>query len=207
MRRCLAILGVFAAAGSVALYFEIGSPGTPDRPLASRTSEATVAHQNDQMFQMAGQLKAKLEENPNQPEGWMLLGRTYRTLDRFDDSAMAFKHAVDTSDRSPEALSAYGGALVLLNQGTVTPEARDVFTETVVKNPLDGRARFYLGAAKVQAGDLRGALQEWIDLASLAPPDAAWLPQVRTKIEEIAKEAGIDPATITPTPGLPSSGS
>ncbi len=203
----VAIIGIFVATGSTALYFEVGAPGAPDQPFASRTADRAMAQQNQQMLQMATQLKERLDQNPNQPEGWLLLGRTYRTLDRFQDSAVAFKRAVETSNRAAEALSAYGGALVLLNQGAVTSEARDVFAETIVKNPRDGRARFYVGLAKEQAGDLRGALQEWIDLAAMAPPGAAWLPQVQERIAQVASQAGIDPATIKPSGTVPDPGS
>jgi len=110
---------------------------------------------------------------------------------------------VIASDRNWDALSAYGGALVLANDGTVSSEARAAFDEALKKNPFDNRSRFYIGVAQVQTGEARGALQTWTDLIATSPVDAPWLPQVRAHIAEVAGKVGIDPATVKPTPGLP----
>ena len=53
--------------------------------------------------------------------------------------------------------------------------------------------------AKAQAGDLAGALQDWIDLAAIAPPDAPWLSAVREQIARAAADLGTDPSTLAPS--------
>ncbi len=197
-----AALGLLLIAGSVVAYVTLGAPGVPDQPLAQR-QDGPAAHQMADVARMAEALRARLEQDPDQVEGWLLLGRTYRTLERLRASAEAFGRAVQAGGRSAELLSAYGGALVLADDGIVSQEARAAFEEAVAKEPFDGRARFYIGLAAAQAGDTRQAMQTWTDLIALSPPDAPWLPQVRSRLADLGAKSGIDPAAIKPSPGLP----
>ena len=61
------------------------------------------------------------------------------------------------------------------------------------------RARYYIGVAKAQAGDFKGAAQEWTDLIALSPADAEWTPMVRGQIEALAKELGVKPNSFAPS--------
>ena len=56
-------------------------------------------------------------------------------------------------------------------------------------DPNDARARYYLALARGQAGDMRGALDRWVELAAQSPADAPWLPTVRQRITETAGAA------------------
>ena len=66
------------------------------------------------------------------------------------------------------------------------------FEEVLAINPNDERARFFKGVAKAQTGDNLGAIDEWIALYKIAPADAEWTSDLRIRIEESAKQAGLD---------------
>ena len=74
----------------------------------------------------------------------------------------------------------------------MTDEALAVFEEVLAINPNDERARFFKGVFKAQKGDIQGTLDEWFALYKVAPADADWTADLRTRIEETAKQAGID---------------
>jgi cytochrome c-type biogenesis protein CcmH len=59
-------------------------------------------------------------------------------------------------------------------------------------NPNDERARFFKGVARAQRGDNQGAIEEWLALYKIAPADAEWAGDLRSRIEATAKQAGID---------------
>ena len=73
------------AAGSVALYMAIGSPTVPAQPVAQRVPEqqAPGAPPPADLVASAERLERRLRDNPNDVEGWMLLGRTQAILERF----------------------------------------------------------------------------------------------------------------------------
>jgi cytochrome c-type biogenesis protein CcmH len=90
--------------------------------------------------------------------------------------------------------------MVMAGKGTVSAPAMKLFADTLASYPFDHKARYYLGLAKAQSGDLRGALQDWIDLGMLSPPGAPWMETVNQQIKGISGELGIDPAIIKPSP-------
>jgi cytochrome c-type biogenesis protein CcmH len=188
------------------LYWDLGSPTLADQPLASRggaereTAANTDAHLD--MAEAVRKLTAHLQDHPDDLEGWVLLARSDIGLNRYQDAADAYRHAVDLSGRKPELLGDWGEAQVLAANGAVTPGAKQAF-EAALGDPDNApRSRYYLALAKLQAGDAKSALQDWVDLEAEAPADADWLPLLRRRIAETAQAAGVDPATLKTSSGV-----
>jgi cytochrome c-type biogenesis protein CcmH len=201
-RRAAPVLAL-AAAGvapliAIVLYLQVGSPGLPGQPLASRIAQVTAegARRDEELL---GQLVARLREQPDDLQGWLLLARSYATLGRPQDAVEAWRQVRRIAPDRPEFAGALGEALVQAADGTVTPEALALFESVMRVDDEDPRGRFYVGMARAQAGDSRTALQMWTDLVAISPPDAPWLPVVRTQIARLASEAKIDPATLAPS--------
>jgi len=209
-RVVMAAIAVVLPAGAVGLYLLLGSPGLPDEPFAERAqSQATAQaspHQmggaNQSVDTLVARLAERLRQNPDNLQGWLLLGRTYMQMARFDDAVDAFHHAVDLSKDDMNVAVDYAEALVQASGGTVVPEAHQLFEAALKDNPGNIQARYYLGVEKAQQGDLRGALQSWVDVVSIAPPGAPWLADVKDQTARLAKQGGVDLAEIKPSPEL-----
>lgn len=203
LRKGLAIpvLSVAAFAGAFALYLHLGSPQMPDFPFADRGNlegapvMSSPAHSVDDAI---AQLETRLQTNPDDPEGWMTLGRSYLSMERYPEAQKAFLNLYDLTG-DIRAKAEYAEALILGSDAQVTPEALEIFQQVLNADPFDPKARFYFGVAAAQQGNLDGALQIWTDLLHLSPPDAPWISIVRSQIQRAAQEAGVDPATLTPT--------
>ena len=141
---------------------------------------------------MIGQLEAKMKAQPNDPEGWRMLGWSYLQVGRNAEAATAYGRAAALDPHNNEYLSAQGEATVLAAGGQVTPEAETIFRKAVSIEPGDPRARYYLAVGKDQKGDGKGAMDDWIALLKSAPPDAPWAPQVRSFVEKVAADRHID---------------
>jgi len=194
--------------GGLALYLHLGSPEAPDRPLAARPKPAVQATHaggagQADMGGMVERLAERLKEDPEDAEGWLMLGRSYRVMERFDGAAEAYGRAVQLGRRGAPILIAYGEVMALAAGGKVAGKPRAVFEEALEKAPNDPRPRFYIAVAQTQEGDLKGALQSWVDLAALSPPDAPWLADVRGRIKKLSEELKVDPATVKPTVSRP----
>ncbi len=205
------VISLVAFAAALVLYLDLGSPGTADFPYASRgdlegesSAVAEAAHSNraaevaPEMEAAVAQLEARLQANPDDPEGWMMLGRTYLALERYEDAQKAFLSLYDITGNIM-AKAEYAEALILSSGAEVTPEALEIFQEVLRVDPLDPKSRFYFGVAAAQQGNLEGAVQIWTDLLHLSPTDAPWVPIVRQQILRAATEAGLDPADLKPT--------
>jgi cytochrome c-type biogenesis protein CcmH len=143
-------------------------------------------------------LQERLASEPGNAEGWVLLARSQSAMGNYAEASEAYAKAVGLSERQPDVLAGYAEMLVKTHDGTVTPQARQLFAEVLTNEPESPPARFYLGLAKLQGGDGKAALADWLALAAAAPPDAPWLSGLRGQIEAVAKEFNIDLATVAP---------
>ncbi len=202
----LVSLGVPVAAAF--LYLTLGSPDQPDQPFAERNlpaeAETQVAQQQDpaqaaKMEAMVGRLAEKLLSDPDDVEGWLLLGRSYIAMERIDDAMNAFKRARKIAPGEPEVDLAYAEALILTSKMKVTEDAAAIFRAVHEKEPFEPKSRYYLGLQKAQAGDVKGALQDWADLIAISSEDAPWVPIVRQQVVRAADELNVDPAGIEPS--------
>lgn len=205
-RRLTAVLiGAGVPLAAAALYIVLGSPDQPDQPFAARDLSAAQAavqtaarpEANPEMTAMVDRLAERLQENPDDIEGWLLLGRSYISMERFAEALNAFARARKIADGRTDVEVAYAEALILTGQMKVTDDAAAIFRAVRDKAPFNPKARYYLGLKKAQAGDVNGALQDWADLVAISSEDAPWVPVVRQQIARAAEELKIDPLTIT----------
>ncbi|MBT5263638.1 MAG: c-type cytochrome biogenesis protein CcmI [Rhodospirillaceae bacterium] len=214
-RLVVGLVLAFAVPGATVLtYQQLGSPGAPDLPLADRAVErARVADSEGEsqrgMREMAIQLEKRLKADPNDLDGWALLGRTYLVSGDYAKAAEALRRAVGLSQGNPEIMATYGEALVMLGEGTVSPEAESAFVGTLERMPGEPRARYYLGLARQQRGEVQEALKIWLELEADTPEGAGWSAILHQRIEKAASDNGLDlevlrrDARARSRPGLP----
>jgi len=139
-------------------------------------------HDTAELAAAADQLKARLQREPGHLEGWILLGRTLTSLERFADARDAYRQAIGLAPNEPGLHAELGEVLVLAAEGTVTSEAEAEFANS----PNDPRARFYGAEAALQRGDSAAAKAALRGLLADAPADAPWRKIVAARLAEIA---------------------
>jgi cytochrome c-type biogenesis protein CcmH len=199
-RLAAALLGVAAPVAALGLYLSVGAPGQVEGRLAGGEAPAAqVGPEGMSAEEAVAALARALESRPTDVDGWALLGRSYVGMGRYAEAAQALGRAHRLAPDRAEIASAYGEAEVAAADGVVGEEAKAVFEGVLAADPRDARARFYLGLAKAQAGDVRAALQDWVDLAALSPAEAPWLASVRDQIARAAGELGVEVASLEPS--------
>lgn len=201
--HALAATVVVAAAG---LYGWMGRPdavggsagagGPDDAGGAGTASPPATAGDVQQLVQ---RLEARLQESPEDAEGWRMLGWSRFELGDHAGAAQAYARAVALAPGSAAYLSALGEAQVMAADGAITPAARASFRRALAADPTDARARYYLAAARDQDGDTRGAIEDWLKLVA-EDPAAPWVADLRSIILDRAEAAGLDVAARLPPP-------
>jgi cytochrome c-type biogenesis protein CcmH len=191
--------------GSVGLYAALGRPDLPSAPIQAMaaagqetapTAQAAGAKEaGGDVGALVKKIEKRVEDNPNDAESWRMLGWSYYNMGRHKDAVAAYRRAVDLQKDNPTLKALLGEAMVTEAGDTVTDAAMTVFNEVLAINPNDERARFFKGVSKAEKGDVQGAIDEWIELYKVAPADAQWAGDLRSRIEETAKQAGIDVST------------
>ena len=87
-----------------------GIPGPTQEQIAAASS-LRPAEQQDMAEGMVARLAARLESNPRDPEGWIMLMRSYRTLGRDGEARAALGKALAANPGQREALESAAEAL------------------------------------------------------------------------------------------------
>lgn len=198
LAAAIAILVPFTALG---LYLTVGTPQLAGQK-AAPANQTAAGHADGDMAQLVEKLAARVHETPENPEGWSLLARTYRQMQRFPEAADAYKHLTALTPGDADAFAGYGEASTGAADGTVTPGAHDAFVHALQIDRAEPRARFYLGVELAQQGNARGAIAVWRELTASAPEGAPWVNTVREQMASVAQEAGIMPMSVTPMHAL-----
>ena len=200
-RLAIAMAALIALAVT-GIYAMVGRPDLAGTPASRPAAAAAEAGPAGEIEAMIGQIVARLETTPDDAEGWRALGWAYGQTGRAGQSVDAYRRAVALKPNAADFQSGLGEALVLAGNGTVTPEADAAFRKALALDARDFRARYFLAMARDQAGDRKGALDDWLKLLADAPADAPWAAQLREQVRRMAAEQGIDltgrlPATPT----------
>jgi cytochrome c-type biogenesis protein CcmH len=173
------IAGLLPAA-ALAIYFTVGMPAA----IVSAGPGSQRPHDAAELAAAADQLKARLQREPGNVQGWILLGRTLASLERFREADDAYRRAIVLTPDELGLHAELGEVLVLAARGAVTPEAEAEFA----KSGNDPRARFYGAEAALQRGDKTAAAVALRALLAEAPAEAPWRKIVAARLAEIAPE-------------------
>jgi cytochrome c-type biogenesis protein CcmH len=171
-------------------------PAAPQSPAQPPTALPSVE-------EMTQRLQAKLQRNPEDVEGWRMLGWAYFNIEHYADAADAYSKAIELRPDAAEYRSARGEALVREADGTVSAAAKTDFEEALKLDAKDARARFFIGLAKQQSGDKAAALSDWSTLLTEANPTEPWFADLRQRVAELQRELGDQGAALpSPAPKL-----
>lgn len=172
---------------AIGLYLNLGSPGMPGIPFAERRaleSEFQKALNSDLAREITA-LEARVEAQNRDPHAWLLLAGAYGQLDRFLDSANAYRRAIDLGAEEPQLYASLGEALVVASGGEVSAEAKRAFAEAITLDGNNMKALYYSGLALAQDGRLADALRIWKGLAERSTPASPWGPLLAQRIAQL----------------------
>lgn len=195
-----ATVAVAVPAGALGFYVLLGSPSMPDRPYAEvQEARMGLNHEGAENIKaMVERLAERLKINPDDAEGWAMLGKSHRALGRLDEAERALRRSAELGGGSVDLWGTLGEVIVAQGQGMVMPDAREAFLSALRVDARDPRARFYLGLARMQIGDAPGAVAVWRDLEQDSAPDAPWMTVLRQHIRDVSAEAGFEPSSVAP---------
>jgi len=136
---------------------------------------------------MVDGLAARLDQQPDDVEGWRMLGRSWAVLGESAKSAEAY---AQVASRLPEDVTAqvdYAEAL-LAQQSIDQPPSPEVVAQLQQVLELDGDnpvALFHLGRAAAARGDTAAAVRHWRRLIAQLPADAPVRPELERLLEDM----------------------
>lgn len=170
---------------AITLYVGLGNfkaiNPTPDM-LAS--NEPAMPNQ-DAIIKMVEGLATKMHANPNNAEGWLMLGKSYKHLGQFDKAVNAYEHAYKLLGDKPNVMLQYAETLSLANSEQLTGKSADLVFKALAQEPNNPNALWLAGMAKAQAGEFMAAKKLWLQLSDSLPKDSEPLKEMQGLIAKL----------------------
>jgi cytochrome c-type biogenesis protein CcmH len=187
-------VAAFIPIGAIIFYIVVGNPKAIDSATAPATMPATTsqppgAMQQQQIAANIEKLAARMKQNPNDAQGWLMLARSYLMQERFSDAAGAFEHLTTLTPKDANAWADYGEALALANSQNLAGKPTEAINRALEIDPKHQKALDLAGSAAFQAGDYKKAIDYWEKLLKILPAGSQELKSITqqiTKTKELA---------------------
>ena len=160
------------------------APAAPDRGIADMTPE----QQMEMIAGMVDGLAARLEGNPDDPEGWARLAQSYRVLGRMDEASAAVARAAEL--RPDDVSVLLQQAAILMDGAAAVGEPYPALARTNLERALEIEPRnaeglYFAGLVAEGDGDRTAAIGYWQRLLDLLNPGGDAYREVAARIESL----------------------
>ncbi len=156
---------------AIMLYLQLGMSDFEERAARASAAQNQAGGMSEHDINlMLEKLAERLRAEPEHPEGWMLLGRTYTTLQRFDEAVEAYEQARKYGGDSPELLIDYADTLIAAQGGNFSDKAGELLKQALEQQPDNPKGQWLMGHWYFQRGDFRNALEAWQRVVPMVQP-------------------------------------
>ena len=181
----------------ILMYQSIGTPEAinlaPVTPAQQSPSQQTAhSDQQGQMDDLVASLQQRMTENPDDPEGWLILGRSLKTMQRYSEAEEALHNANRLVPDDPSIMIELAETM-LFNSGEpeVSPEARQLIETALAIDPNQEKGLWIMGMASAQTGDDAQAVAYWTRLQEQLDPATGPFQAVTQQIEAAQTRMGV----------------
>jgi cytochrome c-type biogenesis protein CcmH len=187
-----AVIGVAIPVLAGLLYTRLGTPEAldPSRPAAVDPASITL----EQFQAMTEKLAQRQAANPDDVQGWLMLGRAYKALDRSAEAVQALSEANRRQPGHAEILVELAEATALAQGRNLEGEPRKLLERALAIDPGNEKALTLAGTAAFARKDYRAAIGYWERLRNRVPADSELAQAVSRGIEEARALGGIEAA-------------
>ena len=133
--------------------------------------DPAVAERADQGARLVAALATRLQQTPDDLEGWRLLANSYMALGRYDEGLAAYRQLWKRTPQPDNELKvAYAESQILTDRGTLTGDAGRLIEEALAAEPRNPKALWYGGLVALELGHEDLVRARWTSLLALNPP-------------------------------------
>ncbi len=185
-RRTVWALAAVIPVAAIALYalwgnFESFSP-------MAQTSQHQMS--SEQIGQMVAKLEARLQKEPENADGWLVLARTYYSMGRYQEATRAFERASKLIPDDASLLADYADALGATQQ-SLQGKPTELVAQALKIDPRHWKALALAGTAAFDRQDFKQAVAYWEQLKAVAPADLEMAKTIDSSIAEARQLGGL----------------
>jgi cytochrome c-type biogenesis protein CcmH len=197
-------IALFLPALTVFLYFVIGAPQAfEEQPVAQQ--QVPAQHQAAQgemasLPELVEKLAQRMQSEPDNAEGWFMLGRSQMTLNRYEDAVTSFRRVDDLVPNTAPVLLALANAVAMAQGGKIGGEPEELVLRALESEPNDPVGLWLAGNAREEAGDFQAAIDYWQRAIPLLKDNPADQQELTSRMQMLASQSGIELKEAPQTP-------
>ncbi|MFA5983296.1 MAG: c-type cytochrome biogenesis protein CcmI [Methylococcaceae bacterium] len=177
------IIAIMLPLSVLALYSGLGDyPALSINQADMNKEELELAEIN----RMVEGLAQHLQTQPDDAQGWLMLGRSYKYLKRYPQAVRALTRAYELLPGQAEVALLYADVLASSQDGNLAGKPTELIFKALSIEPQNPQALWVAGLAKVQAGELAAAAQLWQQLLTLLPAGSEAQQEVKDILAKMA---------------------
>ena len=180
------------------VYWQLGSY---PQVKAWQSLDATEVGEQRNMVDMLLMLRTRLHDDPEDLEGWYLLGRSYLSMERPREALQAFDHARKLNPNEPDYLVAYAQTLRMAEQDAALPEVDRLLRQALQLDPNHEGARLLTAYRDMESGRFDEAIAAFTALKANRSADS----ESSAMLDKVIADARAAQARASGTGGIATS--
>jgi cytochrome c-type biogenesis protein CcmH len=167
------LVALLLPVGAMSLYVLLGAPN-------AFVESAPQAHVPQDMEDAVSSLARRLESNPDDVEGWMMLARSRNVMEQYTEALRAYEQLMRLQPQNADVLADYADTLAMVNNRSLQGQPEAFIRRALDANPNHPKALALAGTAAFERKDYKHAIGHWEQILHLVPADSD-LAQTTTK--------------------------
>lgn len=195
-RWTVVVLAIVIPIAAGLLYLQLGDLNAVAPPPPSAPQHAMS---EEQIEGLVAKLEARLRDNPD-PEGYLILARSYMVMQRFPQAVAAFERAGDAIMQDPDVLANYADASAAAAGGDLSGKPLELVKRALAIDPNNVKALALAGTEAFNRKDFKTAVDYWERMRRIVPADSQFGQSVAASIAEARQLGGIEGAVVPAAP-------
>jgi cytochrome c-type biogenesis protein CcmH len=185
--------------GAFAIYIVVGSPLALDPQFLAENDPAHAVDRKE-LEAMVERLAEKMQQEPDNLEGWVMLARSYKHFGRFDEAARAYGRVVARAEPNANLFADYADVLAMAQGQKLQGEPEKLIAKALELDPKHLKALALAGSAEFEKKNYAKAAEYWQRMLPLVPPDSEQAKAVNANVAEARSLAGLSTAKADAAP-------
>lgn len=178
---------------AVIFYFQVGNPKGITDPVGGGAAPAPAAgpmqggggeRTQAQIEANVTKLAERLKTNPNDAQGWIMLARSYNSMERFGEATGAYAKATELNPKDADLWAEYAFSSAMAAGQRLDGKPMELVSQALKVDPNNAKALQLAGSAAFQAKDYKKAIDYWQRVLKQVPPDSEVAQTITERINE-----------------------
>ena len=186
-------LGIAIPIVAIVFYLNVGNPKSiTDEAVATHppASSAPGERTQAQIEANVARLAERLKSNPSDAQGWVMLARSYSSMEKFAESAGAYAKATELTPNDANLWAEYAFSTAMASGRSLEGRPMELIERALKVDPNNAKALQLAGSAAFEAKDYKKAIDYWQRVLKQVPPGSEVAEAIQARIGEAKTLAG-----------------